>query len=130
MYVRERQCIFGRDNVSSGESMWLPERECVFPRDNVSSRENVPVSETYRVFLGHKITSRSSADVLPASIRIKMIQEIRWSCRIYPKYLKKTLICFQTNCQHLRRCKIENYTILRVQTLGLPKTGGDGGRPS
>ena len=36
-------------------------------------------------------------------------------------FLKKDL---NTNWKQLRRCKIENYIILRVRTLGLPKIGG------
>ena len=41
MCLRERQCLFVRDNVSSGETMCLPERQCVFWRDNVSSGETM-----------------------------------------------------------------------------------------
>ena len=33
------------------------------------------------------------------------------------------LFSTQKTCQKLRRCKIEKFTILRVQTLGLPKNG-------
>ena len=111
MCLRERQYVFGRDDVSSGETMWLPETGC----------------------LGHKLTSRSSPDLFPASIRIKMMREIHWSCQNCPEHMKihenqpptkkidKKYIFF---LKKIRRCKIENSTILRVQTIGLPKSRG------
>ena len=30
--VREKECVFGRDNVSSGETMSLRERQCPWER--------------------------------------------------------------------------------------------------
>ena len=66
MCLSERQCVFQRDNVSSGDTMWLSETWCP----------------------SHKLTSRSSPDMFPASIRIKMMRETHWWCQKYPEYLK------------------------------------------
>ena len=118
--------------VSSGNRMCLRERQCVFGRDNVSSGKTMCLPGTRRP--SQKLTSRSSLDVFPASIRTKMMREIHWSCQNCPEYVKNHEnqppivfhFVFQNKCQNLRRCKIENYTILRVQTQGLPKSGGAG----
>ena len=112
MCLRDRQCLSRRDNVFLGETMCLPETQCGFQRHNVVSgdtmwlletqcdfqRQDVCLSDTYQVFPGHKLTSRSSPDLFPASIRIKTIREIRWSCQHSPecrkKYENQPSICF------------------------------------
>ena len=58
MCPRERQCVVGRDNVFSGETMCLRERQCVYWRDNVSTRETMCLPERQCVFLRDKVFSR------------------------------------------------------------------------
>ena len=135
MFLRERQCLFGRDNVCSGETICFRERQGVFRRDNVSSGNTMCVPETQCVFRRHnvcsgdtmwppdtgcpgqKMTSRLSPDLFPASIRIKMMREIRWYRQKCPEYLKNhenppqfffSKFFFQNFWKKIRRCRIEN----------------------
>ena len=39
--VGEKQCVSGKQNVSSGETMSLRERQCVFGRDTVASGDRM-----------------------------------------------------------------------------------------
>ena len=57
MYIRERQCVLQRKDVSSGETMCLPETQCVFGRDNVSSSETMCFPERQCVFQRDNVSS-------------------------------------------------------------------------
>ena len=88
VYVRDRECLCPRQRMSMSEteSFYVRDRECLCPRQrmSMSGTESVYVRDTeffrdtHRVFPGHKLTSKSSPYLFPASIRIKMMREIRW----------------------------------------------------
>ena len=57
MWIRERQCVFRRDNVFSGETMCLRGRQCLFRKDNVSSEETMSLPERQCVFGRDNVSS-------------------------------------------------------------------------
>ena len=74
MCLLERQCIFGSDNVSSGDTMYLPETQCIFQKHNVSSVGTMCLPETQCVFWRDNV---SAGETIPDIQNLQFFVECR-----------------------------------------------------